>query len=57
MTNTIYTKARQLKGKCEICGHWVRKRDSFTTSGTDGHGALTGLAHKECKEKQKGEGK
>ena len=48
-----YKRARSLKGRCEICQKWVRKGESFTTTGTDGHGALTGLAHKDCMEKKK----
>ena len=47
----IYKKARSSKGWCEICGHFVNKGDYFTTSGPDGHGALTGLTHKDCIER------
>ena len=48
MKDTVYKRARGLKGQCEVCHKWVRKGDYFTTSGTDGHGALTGLTHKDC---------
>ena len=48
MDNKTYKKARDLKGQCEACRQWVRKGDYFTTSGNDGHGALTGLRHKSC---------
>ena len=48
MEDKIYKKARGLKGLCEVCQRYVRKGEYFTTSGTDGHGALTDLVHKDC---------
>ena len=52
MPEIKYKKARGLKGHCEICGRWVTKGEYFTTSGTDGHGAITNLAHRDCKAKK-----
>ena len=51
MTDKVYKRARGVKGHCEICRGWVRKGDYFTTTGTDGHGAITGLTHKDCSDK------
>ena len=48
MENRVYKRARCLKGLCEVCHRYVRKGEYFTTTGTDGHGALTGLAHNDC---------
>ncbi len=45
-----YKKARIFKGLCEVCQRCVQKGDFYTTSGTDGHGALTNLRHKGCSE-------
>ena len=51
--NKVYKKARSLKGQCEICGHYIRKGDSYSTTGSDGHSALCGLRHKKCSEANK----
>ena len=48
METPLYKKARSSRGWCEICHHWVHKGEYYTTSGTDGHGALTGLVHQTC---------
>lgn len=49
-----YKRAWSSKGQCVICGKWVRRGEYFWSSGTDGHGDLTGLVHKDCKIKAEG---
>jgi len=46
---TTYKRARTVRGRCEKCGRWVIKGDYYTTTGTDGYGGITGLAHKDCR--------
>ena len=48
MENKVYKEARSLKGRCEVCGLWISKGDYYSTTGSDGHGALCGLTHKDC---------
>ena len=47
MGNKVY-KARSLKGVCEVCGKYIKKGNCYSTTGSDGHGALCGLTHKDC---------